>query len=71
MVGAYAVGAATKRLDKRRNQLWAELLAGVLDSEPHTLEVDAGRDAHAAMFRQIVDDCVVHEVGGQLQQERV
>jgi transposase len=71
LVGAYAFGAALKRLDKRGNQLWGELLAGVLDSEHHTLGVHAGRDPHAALFRQIVDDRVVHEIRSQLQQERV
>ncbi len=37
LVGAYAFGAANKRLDKRGNQLWGEFLAGVLDSEPTLL----------------------------------
>ena len=35
VVGAYAFGAAKKRLAKRGNQLWGELLAGVLDREHH------------------------------------
>src|SRR5829696_3828328 len=70
VVGGYAFGAANKRLDKRGNYLWGELLAGVLDSEHHTLGVNAGRDTHGAM-RQIVDDRVVHEVRSHLQQERV
>ena len=67
VVGAYAFGAALKRLGKRGNQLWGELLAGVLDSEHHALGVNAGRDPHGALFRQIVDDRVVHEVRAQLQ----
>ena len=71
VVGAYAFGAAKKRLRKRRNYLWGELLAGVLDGERHTLGVNAGRDPHGALFRQIVDDRVLHEVRRQLQQERV
>jgi hypothetical protein len=71
VVGAYAFGAALKRLDKRGNQLWGELLAGVLDGEHHALGVSAGRDPHGALFRQVVDDRVVHEVRSQLQQERV
>src|SRR5919108_90384 len=71
VVGAYAFRAALKRLDKRGNYLWGELLAGVLDSEHHTLGVNAGRDPHGALFRQIVDDRVVHEVRTQLQQERM
>jgi hypothetical protein len=53
--GAYAAGAAKKRLAKRGNQLWGELLAGVFDGEHHTLGVDAGRDPHRALFRQVVD----------------
>src|SRR4029453_14294926 len=32
MVPAYAFRAALKRLGKRGNQLWSELLAGVLDN---------------------------------------
>src|SRR6202035_5584962 len=56
MIGAYAFGAATKRLDQGDNQLWAELLAGALDREHHTLGVSAGRDPHFALFRQVVDD---------------
>ena len=70
VVGAYAFGAALKRFDKRRSALWGELLAGVLDSEHHSLGVNAGRDPHGALFRQAVDDRVVHEVRGHLQQER-
>ena len=71
VVGAYAFGAAKKRLGKRGNQPWRELLAGVLHSEHHALGVNAGRDPHGARFRQVVDDRVVHEVRAQLQQERV
>ena len=33
--------------------------------------VNAGRDPHGALFRQVVDDRVVHEVRSQLQQERL
>ena len=36
VVGVYAFGAALKRLDERGDQLWGELLAGVLDREHHT-----------------------------------
>jgi hypothetical protein len=71
VVGAYAFGAAKKRLGKRGNYLWSELVAGVLDSEHRTLGVNAGGDPHGALFGQIVDDRVVHEVRAQLQQERV
>ena len=48
VVGAYAFGAALKRLGKCGSQLWGELLAGVLYSEHCTLGVDAGRDPHGA-----------------------
>src|SRR5204863_1179842 len=71
MVVAYAFRAALKRLGERGDQLWGELLAGVLDGEHRTLGVKAGRDPHGASFRQIVDDRVVQEVRAQLQQERV
>ena len=65
------LGAALKRLGKRGDQLWGELLAGVLDREHHALGVNAGRDPHGALVGQVVDDRVVHEVRGHLQQERV
>jgi hypothetical protein len=70
-VGGNTFGATLKRLDKRGNQLWGELLASVLDSEHHTLGVNAGRDPHGALFRQIVDNRVVHEVRRHPQQVRV
>jgi hypothetical protein len=71
VVGVYAFGAAKERLDKRGGYLRGESLAGVLDREHHTLGVNAGRDPHGALFRQIVDNRVVHEVRGHLQQERM
>jgi hypothetical protein len=71
VLGAYASAAALKGLAKRGNQLWGELLAGVLDGQHHGLGVSAGRDPHGAVFRQVVDDGVVHEVRSHLQQERV
>ena len=70
VVAAYALGAALKRLGKRGDQLWGELLAGVLDGEHHAVGVRAGRDPHAALLGQVVDDRVVHEVRRHLQQER-
>ena len=70
VVGAYALRAALKRLGKRGDQLWGELFAGVLDGEHHTLGMSAGRDPHGALFGQVVDDRVVHEVRRHLQQER-
>ena len=71
VVGAYAFGAALKRLDERGHQLWGECLAGVLDREHRSLGANAGRDPHGALFRQVVDDRVVHEVRRHLQQERM
>src|SRR5207248_2947489 len=71
VVGAYAFGATKKRLDKRGNELWVELLAGALDRQYRILGVNAGRDPHGAPFGKVVDDRVVHEVRRQLQQERV
>ena len=71
MVGPYSFGAALKRLDECGDQLWGELLAGVLDREHRRIGAHAGRDPHAALFRQIVDDRVMHEVRTQLQQKRV
>ena len=71
VVDAYAFGAAKKRLGKRGNYLWGELLAGVLDGEHPALGVNAGRDPHRALFMQVVNDRVVHEIRRHLQQERV
>ena len=71
VVGTYAFGAAKKRLDKRGDRLRGELFAGVLDGEHRILGVNAGRDPHAALLRQVVDDRVLHEVRAQLQQECV
>jgi hypothetical protein len=71
VVDAYAIRAALKRLDKRRNQLPGEFLTGVLYPERHMLGVDTGRNPNGALFRQVVDDRVVHEVRTQLQQERL
>ena len=70
-VGVYALGAATERFGQGGNYLRGQVLAGVLDGEHHALGVSAGRDPHGALFRQVVDDRVVHEVRIQLQQERV
>src|SRR6266581_6173860 len=66
VVGADASGAAKKRLGKRGNQLWCELLAGVLDGELHTLVMSAGRDPDGALLGQVVDDRVLYEVRGKL-----
>ena len=71
VVGAYAFGAAKERLGERGNDVWGELLAGVLDGEHRTLGVNAGRDPDGALVGQVVDDRVVYEVRAQLQQERV
>jgi hypothetical protein len=71
VVGAYAFGAALKWFGKRGNQLWGELLAGVLDCEHHTLGLNAGRDPDGPLFGQVVDDRVVYEVRAQLKQKRV
>ncbi len=69
--GAYAFRAAMKRLDEGGGQLWRELLSGVLDCEHSTAGLKPGRDPHGAALRQVVDDRVVHEVCGQLQQQSV
>jgi hypothetical protein len=70
-VGAQAFGAALKRLGKRGDQLLREHLAGVLDGEHNGIRVNTGSDPHGALIGQVVDDGVVHEVRGHLQQERV
>ena len=70
VVGVYAFGAALEWLGKRGNELWGELLAGVLHREHHRPGVDAGGDPHCALGWQVVDDRVVQEVRRHLPQER-
>src|SRR5262245_62042628 len=50
VVGAYALGATPERRDQRGDQLWSELLAGVLDGKHRPLAVDVGGDPHGAAF---------------------
>jgi hypothetical protein len=71
MVTAYAFGAALERFGECRDQPWSELLAGVFDSEHDGLGADGGVDLHGAVFGEVVDDGIVQEVRGHLQQERV
>jgi hypothetical protein len=71
MVTADAFGAALERFGERRDQLRAEILAGVLDNEHDGPGTDGGLDLHGAVFREVVDDRVVQEVRGQLQQQGV
>lgn len=71
MATAYAFGALLERFGEGRDQLWSELLAGVLDSEHDGPGADGGAELHSAVFGEVVDDGVVEKVGGQLQQERV
>jgi hypothetical protein len=71
VVGAYAFGVAEKRLGKRGNQLRGELLSGVLDGEHRAPGVNGGGDPHGALFGQVVDDRVVHEVRAHLKEERM
>src|SRR5215475_3942184 len=66
VIGVDALAAALERLDKRGDQLSGELLTRVLDGEHHTLRANAGRDPYGALFGQVVDDRVVHEVRGHL-----
>lgn len=70
VVGAHALGAALEWFRERRGQLWGERRAGVFDREHHSPGADAGVDPHSALFRQVVDDRVVHEIRRELQQER-
>src|SRR5205814_6782248 len=53
VAGAYASGAPLKRLGKRGNQFWGEVLAGVLDGELHCRGVNRSRDPHGALFGQV------------------
>src|SRR5215216_5207333 len=69
VVGAYAFGAAPERFGEGPDQLWAELVAGVLDREHDGLGADGGADLHGAVCREVVDDGVVQEVRSHLQQK--
>ena len=70
VVGADAFGAALERLGERGDQLRASS-SPVFSTASTTLRADVGLDPHGAALGEIVDDRVVHEVGGQLQQQRV
>ena len=67
----HAFAAPNKWFDKRGYELWAERGAGVFDGEDHIGGLSTGRDPHIALFRQVVNDRVVHQVRRQLQQERM
>src|SRR3954453_7900055 len=69
VVGAYASAAARKRLGQRGDQVLGETLARVLDGEHHAVGVSAGGDPHGALVAPVVADRVVHEGGGELEQE--
>src|SRR5215218_1815665 len=71
MVAADAFGAALERFRECRDQLWTEHLAAVLDREHDGLGALRCADLHRAVVGEIVDDRVVQEVRGQLQQERM
>ena len=68
VVGADAFCAALEGLDKRANELWTEHLTCVLDSQLYGVGLNARREPHGALVRQIVDDRVVDEVRRHLQQ---
>jgi hypothetical protein len=68
MVTAGTFGAALERLGEGRDELRGELRAGVLDREHDGLGAAGGLDPHGAVLGEVVNDGVVHEVGGQLQQ---
>ena len=71
VVGAYALRAALKRLGERRDHLWREGLARVLDGEGGAVRSNACRHPDAPAVGQVVDDRVVHEVRRELEQQRV
>ena len=70
-VTAYAFGAELERFGECRDQLWSELVAGVPNSDNDGLGADGGVDLHDAVFGEVVDDRIVQEVRGHLQQESV
>ena len=71
MVTADAFGAPLERFGERRDQLWRERVAGVLHGERDGLGAGGGGDLHGAVLGEVVDDGVVHQVRGQLEQQRV
>ena len=71
VIGTGAPAPALERLDERRGQTGSHRVAGVLYRERDVAAgLDAGRDPHHAVARQIVNDRVVDEVRRQLEKER-
>jgi hypothetical protein len=66
---AWPFGAALERFGEGRDLLGGERVAGVLDREEHAPGADGGVHPDGAVFGQVVDDRVLHEVRGQLEQE--
>src|ERR1700680_2313640 len=71
MITADAFSAALEWFGECRDQLRGELRAGVLAGEHDGTGGDDSLDLHGAVFGEVVDDRVVQEVRGHLQQERV
>src|SRR5579862_8067600 len=69
LVTAYTSRAPLEWFGARRDQLRAELVAGVFDGEHDGLRADGGAELHGAVFGEVVDDGIVQEVRGHLQQE--
>ncbi len=68
VVGVDPLGAAPEGFGEGRDEPRGERLAGVLHRQHDARGPDAGVHPHTALG-QVVDDRVLHEVGGQLQQE--
>lgn len=69
VVGVDALGAALERLGEGRDLVRGERFAGVLDREDRGLGADGGGHPDGAPLGEVVDDRVLHEVRGQLEQE--
>ena len=69
MITAGAFGAALERFSEYRDQLRSELRSGVLDREHDGPGAESGADKHGAVLGEVVDDRVVQEVRGHLQQQ--
>src|SRR5579859_960515 len=68
VVIADAFGAALERFGEGGDEPGRERHTGVLDGKHDVLPVDGGGDPDRALSGVVVDDAVVQEVGGHLQQ---
>ena len=70
VAGADPFGAAPERLGQRRDERRRQRGAGVLHRQDDAVGPDGGVHLHGAVRGQVVHHGVVHQVRGELQQQR-